>query len=246
MQNIAEREKKRLEYLTDPAVFAVGRLSAHSDHDFFNGQGEMFFSLPLDGEWAFEAAGSPSAIDRDFLNPGFAERAGRVTVPGHLQLQGHGEAQYVNTMYPWDGCEDIRPPEIPQKRNLAGCYARAFTLPALTGRLRLRFEGVESCVYVWLNGEFVGYSEDSFTPSEFDVTAQARPGENVLSVLVVRWCSGSWLEDQDFWRFSGIFRSVRLLQVPEGHVDDLEAKAEIAEDLHSARLRLAAKCAGEG
>ncbi len=246
MQNIAEREKKRLEYLTDPAVFAVGRLSAHSDHEFFNGQGEVFFSLPLDGEWAFEAADSPSAIDWDFLDPGFAERAGRVTVPGHLQLQGHGEAQYVNTMYPWDGCEDIRPPEIPQKRNLAGCYARAFTLPALTGRLRLRFEGVESCVYVWLNGEFVGYSEDSFTPSEFDVTAQARPGENVLSVLVVRWCSGSWLEDQDFWRFSGIFRSVRLLQVPEGHVDDLEAKAEIAEDLHSARLRLTAKCAGEG
>ena len=115
MQNIAEKEKKRLEYLTDPAVFAVGRLSAHSDHEFFNGQGEVFFSLPLDGEWAFEAADSPSAIDWDFLDPGFAERAGRVTVPGHLQLQGHGEAQYVNTMYPWDGCEDIRPPEIPQK-----------------------------------------------------------------------------------------------------------------------------------
>lgn len=246
LQNIAEKEKKRLDYLTDPAVFAVGRLPAHSDHSFADGAGKPFFSLSLNGEWAFDAAASPEDICWDFLGPGFALRAGRVLVPGHLQLQGYGEAQYVNTMYPWDGCEDFRPPQVPQKRNLAGCYGREITLPALTGRLRLRFEGAESCVYVWLNGEFVGYGEDSFTPSEFDVTAQAKVGKNWLSVLVVRWCSGSWLEDQDFWRFSGIFRDVRLMEIPQGHIDDLEARAELAGDLSGACLHLTAKYAGEG
>jgi beta-galactosidase len=245
-QNIGNSEKERLQWLTDPAVFSVGRLPAHSDHSFLNGEGRAFFSRLLDGQWAFEAAVSPEKISWDFLTPDCADRAGRICVPGHLQLQGYGEPQYVNTMYPWDGLEDVKAPDVPKKQNLTGCYGREIELPELSGRLRLRFEGAESCLYVWLNGSFVGYSEDTFTPSEFDITAQARPGKNWLSVLVVRWCSGSWLEDQDFWRFSGLFRSVRLQEVPAEHIEDLEAKAEVAEDLHAAVLHLTARCAGEG
>ena len=240
-----DAEKKRLEWLTDPAIFSVGRLPAHSDHSFADGAGRAFFSLLLDGTWLFEAAQTPVDVNWDFLTPDFAARAGTIRVPGHLQLQGFGEPQYVNTMYPWDGCEQIAPPQVPAGRNLTGCYARELELPELTGRLRLRFEGAESCLYVWLNGCFLGYSEDSFTPAEFDASAAARPGKNWLSVLVVRWCSGSWLEDQDFWRFSGLFRSVRLLEVPVCHLDDLEARAEVAEDLQSAALRLTAILSGE-
>lgn len=247
MDRSTAAETGRLDWLTDPRVFAVGRLPAHSDHAFAAADGTALFSLCLDGRWSFAAFASPAQVDWGFLSPDFARTAAEITVPGHLQLQGFGRPQYVNTMYPWDGREQLSAPAVPQKDNLTGCYGLRFALPencAGGGRLRLCFEGAESCLYAWLNGRFLGYAEDSFTPSEFDITDAAVAGNNWLAVMVVRWCSGSWLEDQDFWRFSGLFRSVRLFAVPPLHLRDLCARAEVASDLSFAVLELTAEAEG--
>ena len=229
-----------LDWLADPVVFAVNRLPAHSDHTLRTDDATAF-SRTLDGEWLFAAYPCPDAVDWRFLTPAFAETAGRIRVPGHLQLQGYAQPQYVNTMYPWDGREAVTAPAVPRRDNVTGCYALPFTLAEgweACGALRLCCEGAESCVYVWLNGTFLGYSEDTFTPAEFDLTRAARTGDNWLSLMVVRFCSGSWLEDQDFWRFSGLFRSVRLFAVPRLHLLDLQARALVDEDLRAGTLRL--------
>ncbi len=224
----------RLAYLTDPRTFAVNRLPAHAPLE----QGE---AIALDGKWEFMEYPCPEALDEALLCSGALPRT--VDVPGHLQLQGFcGAPQYVNTQYPWDGREALLPPQLPRE-NPTGLYARAFTLPeTLYGRtLRLCFDGAEPCVFVYLNGAFVGYAEDSFTPSEFDVTAFVRPGENRLCAVVPRFCAGNWLEDQDFWRFSGLFRQVTLRALPETYLEDVELTATLSDDFSTGTLRVSAR-----
>src|SRR5699024_6816798 len=134
-----------------------------------------------------------------------------------IQTQGYDHMHYINTMYPWDGQEELRPPMVSDEYNPVGSYIKEFELKEeLKGKQTfLSFQGVEAAFYVWLNGKFVGYGEDSFTPSEFEVTSFVKEGKNRLAVEVYKRCSGSWLEDQDFWRFSGIFRDVYLYGVPK-------------------------------
>ena len=121
------------------------------------------------------------------------------------------------------------PPNIPADNNPVGSYRRRFTVPAAwAGRdVFLTFDGVESAFYLWVNGERVGYSEDSRTPAEFDITKYLKAGENLLAVEVYRWCDGSYLEDQDFWRLSGIFRDVTLWSAGPLHVRDLEIRTDL-------------------
>src|SRR5699024_9330687 len=142
---------------------------------------------------------------------------------------GYGKPQYVNTMYPWDGIEYIQPPEIPVHDNAVGSYVKTFHVPGNMKDMPLyiSFQGVESAFYVWLNGEFVGYSEDSFTPAEFELTPFVTDGENKLAVEVYQRSTGSWLEDQDFWRFSGIFRDVYLYSKPAIHVYDMKVTSDL-------------------
>ena len=151
-----------------------------------------------------------------------------IIVPGHIQLQGYDKPQYVNTQYPWEGHEQLVPPQIPKKRNPVGSYVKFFDVDKeLLGKETfISFQGVETAIYVWLNGEFVGYSEDSFTPSEFNITPYLKEKNNKLAVEVYRYSTASWLEDQDFWRFSGIFRDVYLYAVPEIHVRDMKVIAD--------------------
>lgn len=219
-----------LEWLANPEVFAVNRVEAHSDHLYYEREAdtvlgeEMPLRQSLNGTWKFAYADCPKNREKDFFKPEYdTESFGTIQVPGHIQTQGFDKCQYVNTMYPWDGMEHLRPPHISSEYNPVGSYVKTFRVnEALKGKtMLLSFQGVETAFYVWLNGTFVGYSEDSFTPAEFEVTDNLTDGENKLAVEVYKRSSASWLEDQDFWRFSGIFREVYLYAVPDIHVWDL-------------------------
>ncbi len=204
-------------YLSDPAVFAINREPAHSDHKWTVDGATLTQSL--NGTWQFQY--------RTHENPD-PDTCCDITVPGHIELQGFGRPQYVNTQYPWEGHEQLTPPQIPQKLNTVGCYERSFDLDeALLGKsLFIRFDGVQTAFSVWLNDAFVGYSEDSFTPAEFDITPYAQKTNNRLRVEVYRFSTASWLEDQDYWRFSGIFRDVTLFAIPHQHIRDLHIIAD--------------------
>lgn len=149
----------------------------------------------------------------------------------------------MNTQYPWDGHEALHPGQIPEQYNPIGEYQRSFTLPAGWENCFIRLEGADSAAAVWCNDQFVGYSEDSFTPAEFDLSATVRPGENTLTIQVYRFCSGSWLEDQDFWRMSGLFRPVKLFTKPVVHLEDIAVRQTFAPDFSQAVSPLTARSA---
>lgn len=219
--------KPTLEWLANPKIFEVNREKAHSDHTYTTKYGNLRQSL--NGTWKFNYTEHPVDRPADFYKADFDVTAfDEIKVPGHIQLQGYDKPQYVNTQYPWEGHEQLVPPQIPQKRNPVGSYVKFFDVDkALLGKdTYISFQGVETAIYVWLNGEFVGYSEDSFTPSEFNLTPYIKEKNNKLAVEVYRYSTASWLEDQDFWRFSGIFREVYLYAVPEIHVRDMKVIAD--------------------
>ncbi|MCP3762217.1 DUF4981 domain-containing protein [Domibacillus sp. A3M-37] len=239
-----------LKWLSDTSVFEVNRLPAHSDHTYYATMEEarreeaMDWRYSLNGSWKFHYAANVESRPQSFYEMD-TDCSGwdTIQVPGHIQLQGYGKPQYVNTMYPWDGISPVRPPEIPQDSNPVGSYVKTFTKPEkMKGQpLFISFQGVESALYVWLNGQFVGYSEDSFTPAEFDLTSFVTDGENKLAVEVYQRSTGSWLEDQDFWRFSGIFRDVYLYTMPEVHISDLKVRTELDESFETGVLHVDAE-----
>lgn len=238
-------EKPQLSWLSNPEVFRVNRLDAHSDHRYYESyaealeQGQMPLRRSLNGEWRFSFAENPSKRRADFYRmdadiSGF----GRIQVPGHIQLQGYDKIQYVNVQYPWDGHAEVVPPQISEEYNPVGSYVRFFEVPQdwRGRRVFLSFQGVENAFYCWVNGQFLGYSEDSFTPAEFELTEYLQEGSNKLAVEVYKRSTGAWLEDQDFWRFSGIFREVYLYSVPKLHVKDLFVKTELDDNYQTACL----------
>lgn len=251
-----EERKPDLAWLDDPEVFRVGQLKAHSDHHFFDGEEayqkqENRLSQCLNGTWQFAWSKNPAERPVDFYREdadisGF----GTIQVPGHMELAGFDRIHYINTMYPWEGHEYRRPAKAgfgeqkgqfsEAEYNPVGSYRCIFDLePALRNRrVCISFEGVERAMYVWLNGHFVGYAEDSFTPSDFDLTPWIRERGNVLAVEVYKYSTASYLEDQDFFRFSGIFRNVVLHAKPELHVEDLWAKPVLETDGKTGRFSM--------
>lgn len=241
-------------WLTDPSVFAVNRIPPHSDHSFYTEESqalsgeEMPLRQSLNGSWKFHYAKNPSMAVQDFFSPEVDCTSWEdIHVPGHIQLQGYDQCQYTNVTYPWDGYSPIKPPEVSQDYNPVGSYVKQIALPETfrDKRVFLSLQGAESACYVWLNGHFVGYGEDSFTPSEFELSPFLREGENKLAIQVYKRCSGSWLEDQDFWRFSGLFRDVYLYAVPHIHIADLFVSTELSQDLREARLRVRLSLQGD-
>lgn len=242
------------ERVADPGFFAENRLPACSDHIWYEsvtalGKGESALRQCLDGVWQFHYAENFTQVPE-----AFAAAAGdcrgweSIRVPGHIQMQGHGVPQYANIQYPWDGHENVWPGEIPQRFNPVGCYVKYFTVPeGWAGRpVHIRFDGAESGLAVFCNGSYVGYATDSFTPHTFDLTPYLQKGENKLSAAVIRWTSASWCEDQDFFRFSGLFRSVWLLAVPAAHIADVKLETPLAEDYSAGTLAVQLKTQGEG
>ena len=236
----------------DPAIFAEGRLPAHSDHVPYRTAEELHAGVtglrfPLDGVWRFRYARNLRAAPKDFPD---VDSAGwdAIRVPAHVQMEGWGCPAYVNYQYPWDGIEALKPGQPPEYFNPVMDYVTCFTLPAhFRGEeVNISFQGVESGFAVWLNGTYIGYSEDSFSPSDFPLTAALRDGENTLAVRVFRWTPGSWFEDQDAYRFSGIFRSVFLYMQPKTAVLDLSVVPTLSNDLKTGTISVAAKTKGEG
>lgn len=229
-------KEANLAWLANPEVFAVNRKPAHSDHFYYTNlkeameEADMPLRQSLNGTWYFSYAKNSSLRAKDFYKEDFDCRSfDFIQVPGHIQTQGYDRCQYINTMYPWDGTEFLRPPMISEEYNPVGSYVKYFEVDeALKGKeISISFQGVEIAFYVWLNGTFIGYSEDTFTPAEFDLTEYIKDGENKLAVEVYKRSSASWIEDQDFWRFSGIFRDVYLYAVPKSHINNLFVKSTL-------------------
>ena len=245
----------RYEIVKKPEIFEQNRLPAHSDHDFYRTYdaalegGDDGFSVSLDGVWYFSYAKNYHSVIRGFWEDSFDCRSwDTIRVPAHIQTEGYDVPQYDNTQYPWEGKNEVGFGEIPEDFNPTACYVRYFTLPDRLkgGDVRICFDGAESAIALWLNGSYVGYSEDTFDPSEFDLTPYLRDGENKLAAMVFKWSGGSWCEDQDMFRFSGIFRSVRLYRVPETHVEDMKLQTELSDDFSEGRLDLCLRLRGTG
>lgn len=242
-----------LEWLEDPQVFRVNRIDAHSDHCFYEKidhlklNDDMPLKQNLNGSWRFSYSENPSLRIKDFYKENFDTTGfDYIEVPGHIQLQGYDRCQYINTMYPWEGHDELRPPHISKTYNPVGSYVTFFDVKEQLKNKQtfISFQGVETAFYVWVNGDFVGYSEDTFTPSEFDITRYLKDGENKLAVEVYKRSSASWIEDQDFWRFSGIFRDVYLYAIPETHISDIFVKTDLSAYFTNAKLNAALKMVG--
>ncbi|GMK40456.1 beta-galactosidase [Paenibacillus sp. CCS19] len=238
------------EWNNNPEIFELNRMKAHAFLMPFPSLEQALegkhtsspYYKSLNGVWKFAFAETPSQRIANFYETDF-DYSGWVDmpVPSHWQFQGFDYPQYTNVRYPWAEREpDLKPPFAPTVYNPVGSYIRTFTVPtAWAGQpVYISFQGVEAAFYVWLNGELVGYSEDTFTPAEFDLTPYLIEGENKLAVEVYRWCDASWLEDQDFWRLSGIFRDVYLYSTPQLHVADFFVRTQLDADYADANLEL--------
>ena len=198
------------------------------------------FHQSLNGMWKFNWVPKPADRPIDFYKPDFDVSAWKeIIVPSNWQMQGYDIPIYTNIRYPFPA----NPPFIPEDRNPVGSYRTEFTVPDSwkSRQVFIVFDGVESAFYLWINGQKVGYSEDSRTPAEFDLTPYLKPGKNILAAEVYRWSDGSYLEDQDFWRMSGIFRDVYLFSTPKVHVRDFYVRADLDEQYKDAVLKIRSK-----
>jgi beta-galactosidase len=192
----------------------------------------------LDSKWKFKFVKTPEERPADFFKPDFSDADwDDIQVPSNWERQGFGQPIYTNITYPFDK----NPPFIAGANgNPVGSYRRSFTVPEewtkAKRQILLHFDGVDSAFYVWVNGQEVGYSEDSRTPAVFDITKYLKEGDNQLSVQVYRWSDGSYLEDQDFWRLSGIYRDVYLEGLPQARIHDVEIKTDLDDDYRDAEL----------
>lgn len=186
----------------------------------------------LNGKWKFKLYKNYAYRPSDFAQPLYdSHNWDSIQVPGSWTMQGYDQNQYCNVRYPWEGSEDICPPNAPTKHNPVGCYLKRIHInqSLLSKRIVLCFEGVESAFYLYVNGERVGYSESTFNRAEFDITRYLVEGSNVIGVEVYRWCTGSWLECQDMWRMAGIFRDVYIYTTEREYIRDYVIKAEPGE-----------------
>ena len=250
-----------IKWLDNPEVFRVNQIEAHSDHNYYlnyeefkSGKNKLMQSL--NGEWDFKFSINVMERPMNFYQTDY-DRSGfdKILVPGHIELAGYDQIWYINTLYPWEGKRYLRGAHSidgagdgagmfsKAEYNPVGSYVKHFDLDEnLVGkRIHICFEGVEEAMYVWLNGEFIGYAEDSFTPSEFDLTPYIKAKNNVLAVQVHKMSTAAFLEDQDFFRFFGIFRNVTLKAIPDVHVQDMWIKPTLNEDNTSGAIRVDVK-----
>ena len=238
----------------DPKIYADNRLPAHSDHVAYRTEdelaaGETSLRMSLDGLWRFHYTANIHSAPEGFWEEGFDPSGWeQIRVPAHIQMEGYDKPAYVNAQYPWDGTDLLQPGEIPEVFNPVADYVLDFELPERFEEedVSICFEGVESGFVLWVNGEYIGYSEDSFDPADFSLTKVLRKGRNRLAVRVFKWTPGSWFEDQDFYRFSGIFRSVFLYMLPKTAITDLSVVPEVSDDYTSGSVAVTAKTRGNG
>ena len=236
--------------LSDPGYFRENREDAHSDHSCEGADGEKL-QISLNGNWKFFCAANEQQVIPGFEQPDYdCEGWADITVPAHIQMEGFGHPQYCNVQYPWDGAENVDIGRAPALFNPVACYVKTFFVPEewRSGRVIVSFQGAESCIAVWLNGHYVGFASDTFTPDEFELTPYLLQGENKIACRVYRWNAGSWLEDQDFMRFSGLFRDVLLKYIPSMHLADLKVETQLDSEYRDAllKVRIRTETDGEG
>ena len=230
----------------NPAVLGINKLPYHATLQLPSKEKECKEIVSLDGQWLFHWSRNPEERPIDFYKEDYnVSQWGKINVPGNWQTQGYGTPIYININYPFIKDRPRVTAEPPkdwtayENRNPVGSYVTFFdvTKEMLSQNLILHFGGVHSAFYVWVNGQKVGYSQNSMSPAEFDVTKYLRAGQNKLAVEVYRWSDGSYLEDQDMWRLSGIFRSVQLWVRPLVHIADYHVTAEPNSDYSKATVR---------
>ncbi len=241
-------------WLSDPTIYSVGEQPIGSDHDFYATKqeadaGASSLVRSLDGVWKAHFALTPAEAPLALLtSPNLDDTLRDITIPCEFQLVAPewDRPQYANVQYPWDGQEALVPPQVPEKNPTVTCVRRfTLSLNDMQHRIMLHLGGVEAAVLVYVNGHEVGYAESSFTPSMFNITGYVRVGENRIALRVFKRCSGSWLEDQDFWRYSGIHRSVSLHFWPECHLADLCVRTPLTDNYTTARLETQLTIAGQ-
>jgi beta-galactosidase/beta-glucuronidase len=212
----------------NPQVIGINKEAYHTSLTLPSRKTEHKEITSLNGQWKFHWAKDPAHKPVEFYREDFdASGWDEITVPGNWQMQGYGNPHYTNVVYPFP----VDPPFVPSE-NPTGCYIRDFEIPEKwdSRRIIIRFEGVDSCFFVYVNGEFAGMSKGSRNAADFDITDMVYTGTNRLAVKVLQWSDGSYLEDQDMWYLSGIFRDVALYALPQVTVYDLFAKAGLAAD----------------
>ena len=247
---------KQFDYnqVRNPEYFRDNRLDAHSSHKYYSSLDAMEledeeFKYSLNGLWKFHYAKNYRSTIQGFEKEEYCCKSwDDIHVPAHIQMEGYDVPQYANVQYPWEGKEYIVPGEIPEEFNPVASYVKYFEVPDnMKGkRIFISFNGAESGLAVWLNGEFIGYSEDSFTPSEFELTPYIKDGKNKLAAQVFKWTSSSWCEDQDFFRFSGLYRDVYLYTIPEIHITDLRVRTLLDDTFTKADLEVKVKASTKG
>ena len=250
-----------MKWLDNPEVFRVNQLEAHSDHCYYLDYSDMKkeknpLFQSLNGQWEFSYSKNVKSRPVNFYEETFdASGFDKIMVPGHIELAGYDKIRYINTMYPWEGKEYHRGAYSMEatgaeegmfseaQYNPVGSYIKYFDLDKnMCGkRIHICFEGVEEAMYLWLNGQFIGYAEDSFTPSEFDLTPYIKEKGNVLAVQVHKMSTAAFLEDQDFFRFFGIFRNVTLKAIPDVHLEDVWFKPVLNQDNESGSVSVSMK-----
>ena len=250
-----------MKWLDNPEVFRVNQLEAHSDHCYYLDYSDMKkeknpLFQSLNGQWEFSYSKNVKSRPVNFYEETFdASGFDKIMVPGHIELAGYDKIRYINTMYPWEGKEYHRGAYSMEatgaeegmfskaQYNPVGSYIKYFDLDKnmCEKRIHICFEGVEEAMYLWLNGQFIGYAEDSFTPSEFDLTPYIKEKGNVLAVQVHKMSTAAFLEDQDFFRFFGIFRNVTLKAIPDVHLEDVWFKPVLNQDNESGSVSVSMK-----
>jgi beta-galactosidase len=200
---------------------------------------ESEFYKSLNGKWRFNWSAKPAERPENFYNENFDVSGwDEIPVPSNWQMLDYGQRIYYNSGFEFRFFADpiLEPTQVPTEYNPVGSYKTTFTVPDNWGnrQIFIHFEGVQSAFYIWVNGQKVGYSQGSMTAAEFNITKYLKAGENDLAVEVYRWSDGSYLEDQDFWRLSGIYRDVYLFSAPQTHIRDFFVRSKFDENYEDA------------
>lgn len=243
MRDEGRREMKLINYYENPQVLHINTTANRAYYVPYDGKHEVKRQILLNGTWKFKYYSSPYEVPEGFFEIGFSEEKwDHLLVPSCIQNHGYDQHQYTNTRIPFPYDRPYVPHENP-----CGVYRKSFTLTKeqLNYEMYLNFEGVDSCFYVWVNGEWVGYSQVSHSTSEFQISKWLHEGENTLAVLVLKWCDGSYLEDQDKFRMTGIFRDVYLLLRPKKHIRDFFVKTKLNDSYNEAVVEVAIESEGD-
>ncbi|MCW3805635.1 glycoside hydrolase family 2 TIM barrel-domain containing protein [Plebeiibacterium marinum] len=239
----------------DPNVNAINRADMHSS--FFAYESETAANgcqkssenyLSLNGTWNFNWVKNAWQRPTDYYKVGYNDQDwGKMPVPGVWELNGYGDPQYVNIGYAWRSQYKNNPPIVPEENNHVGTYRKEITVPATwSGKdIVAHFGSVTSNISLYVNGKYVGYSEDSKLEAEFNLTKFLKPGKNLIAFQVFRWCDGSYLEDQDFWRYSGVSRDCYLYARNKTHVKDIKVTPDLDEDYKDGSLKVALDLSGK-